>query len=116
MSETVSNDALIARVLAERPDWLRRILGRLNGYPHAERCWLWPTDSDNYGRVHIPRAMGVNASAVVHRVVWLALVGSIAEGLVLDHDGPDGCSNRGCAMQWCRATGECLCPGLTRVG
>ena len=26
----------------------------------------------------------------------------------LDHDVDD--------MQWCRATGECLCPGLTRVG
>ena len=26
----------------------------------------------------------------------------------LDHDVDD--------MQWCRATGECLCPGLTRAG
>lgn len=35
---------------------------------------------------------------------WLCVCGHSN----LDHDVDD--------MQWCRATGECLCPGLTRAG
>jgi len=49
----------------------------------TDDCWLWQ------GR-HNPKGYGIVKSkaagtTIVHRVVWLALVGSIPEGLQLDH-------------------------------
>ena len=91
-------DDAIRGVMAADPTWLQtKILDRLSGYPKADQCWEFPALAGNYGRVRIPRSSGLNAVATVHRVVWLALKGSIARGLVLDHDGPMGCGKRACA-------------------
>lgn len=91
-------DGAVQGVMAANPAWLReKVLSRLSGHPDADTCWLWPTSTTGYGKVRIPRSSGMNAVVAVHRVVWLALRGSIATGMVLDHDGPSGCGNRACA-------------------
>lgn len=91
-------DDAIRTVMSASPAWLReKVLGRLSGYPDAARCWLFPVSAGSYGKVRIPRSSGMNATVATHRVVWLALRGPIAVGMVLDHDGPNGCSNRACA-------------------
>lgn len=64
---------------SELPDRItRRLVIDENG------CWLWTgyTDPRGYGRCNRIDAPG---RALVHRVVYEALVGTIADGLVLDH-------------------------------
>lgn len=94
-----SVDSRILDALSSRPGWLPSVLARLSGYPDGDACWLWSGYSHprGYGRVMLPRIGGAQAGAFVHRVVWLALRGSIPEGLVLDHDGPLGCGDKACA-------------------
>lgn len=91
-------DDAVRATMAANPSWVHaKVLGRLSGYPDADRCWVFPATVGSYGKVRIPRSSGLNATAWVHRVVWLTMRGAIARGLVLDHDGPNGCSNRACA-------------------
>ena len=94
-------DLFIVRTLFERPDWLpTRVLSKLTGYPDASTCWVWQgaiSGNYGYGTVGIPKSIEANRQARVHRVVWIATRGQIADGLVLDHDGPEGCHNRACA-------------------
>lgn len=93
------NDALILKALKVRPGWLtERILPRLAGFPNPSSCWTWEgakTDR-GYGSVATPSSVG-KRTVYVHRLMWLALRGAISPGLVLDHDGPAGCSTRHCA-------------------
>lgn len=89
-------DQTILDALAADPAWFaRKVASRLNGYPDPSACWEWTgATTKRHGVVRLPSA---GVTALTHRVVWLALVGSIPDGLVLDHDGPDGCHNRACA-------------------
>jgi len=91
-------DALILAALVVDPTWFdRKIAPRLDGYPDRGSCWSWTgaTDPLGYGHVGLP---GTKAPTVLtHRVVWLVANGPIADALVIDHDGPSGCHNRGCA-------------------
>lgn len=93
-----SRDTLILSALRSEPTWLASVLAKLDGHADASSCWLWKGALDKgYGKVRIPRSAERSEVVPVHRVVWLALVGPIPDGLVLDHDGPTGCSNRACA-------------------
>ena len=101
MNPTRTDDA-IRLALAERPNWIaERVYPRLDGYPSPERCWVWTgaVNSAGYGQVGIPRHLTAEATiiAYVHRVAWMAARGDIDSGLVLDHDGPNGCSVTRCA-------------------
>ena len=68
-----------------------RMLSRIAVRPNG--CWEWTgsTDRDGYGQVRWNARLWR-----VHRLVWTALVGPIPEGLVLDHDGKNGCGNPTC--------------------
>lgn len=90
---------MLLQAIAGQPSWMaRRVFPRLEGYPSEADCWLWQGSLDKgYGKVHVPRVIEGSSVVPVHRLVWLALVGPIAEGLVLDHDGPAGCHNRACS-------------------
>ena len=93
-----SRDALVLSALISEPTWLSGILAKLDGHPNASSCWVWRGAlAKGYGKVRIPRSAERSEVVPTHRVVWLALRGPIADGLVLDHDGPNGCSNRACA-------------------
>lgn len=63
--------------------WLSKVVHNNDG------CWLWQgaIQDNGYGRVRVNGKL-LNA----HRAVYEALVGPIAEGLVIDHL----CSNRAC--------------------
>lgn len=56
----------------------------------ATGCWLWArsTNRNGYGRI-----VRGNKTILVHRAVWEAVRGPIADGMVLDHL----CRNRRCA-------------------
>lgn len=88
-------DHSIVDVLSSDPTWFeQRIATRLAGYPDPTSCWTWTAAiSKGYGVVRLP----AGPTVLTHRAAWLALVGPIPVGLVLDHDGPDGCHNRACA-------------------
>ena len=90
------NDVYVAQAIDESPEWLGRVLGYLSIQPDG--CWLWTRSktADGYGRVCLP-AKVKRTSVLVHRLVWIALRGHIAAGLVLDHDSERGCRNRACA-------------------
>ena len=90
------NDPFIATAIKTQPSWLRQTVGHLVIQPDG--CWTWPrsVSADGYGRVCIPAAVKRTA-VLTHRLVWMALRGPIPSGLVLDHDGPNGCHNRACA-------------------
>lgn len=90
-----ARDQATLDALTLSPGWLSGVTSRLSGYPDPGTCWVWlGSVSTGYGQVALPHSAG---PVRVHRAVWLALVGPIPEGLVLDHDGPTGCSNRACA-------------------
>lgn len=97
------SDALIARLLVDRTDWLpERVLARLDGYPSRSECWLWTgfTCDKGYGRVYAPmdRSLGLPSRIVtVHRAVWIAMRGGVPDRHVLDHDGQQGCRVKRCA-------------------
>ena len=92
-----TNDDAIARALAT-PGWYEeRVLPRL--VRDASGCLIWPggQSGNGYGKVAAPRNGGKQIGLVVHRVVWIKERGPIPLGLVLDHDGPNGCHNHACA-------------------
>lgn len=91
-------DQMVRRALASHPDWLaEKILPYLDGWPNPGVCWVWTRSLvGGYGQINIPRAVYTGA-ARVHRVMWILLRGDIEEGMVIDHDGPEGCRNRACA-------------------
>lgn len=88
-------DEMILNALAADPTWFaRKVASRLNGYPDPSACWEWTgARVGEHGSVKVPG----KSSVLTHRATWLALVGPIAAGLVLDHDGATGCHNRACA-------------------
>lgn len=95
-----SNDDLILAAVSESPSWMTSVLGRLLvGDPDFPGCAIWPgACTRGYGSVRLPSPWARDVPPVyVHRAVWLALCGPIEEGLLLDHDGPSGCSNKACA-------------------
>ena len=55
--------------------------------------WIWsgPLDPDGYGR---------HRSQGAYRLVYLALVGPIPDGLELDHVRAWGCTSRACCSPW----------------
>ena len=58
-------------------------------------CWVWSgtLDGAGYGRIWTgSRVVGNRTSTLAHRASYLAFVGPIAEGMVLDHL----CRNRAC--------------------
>lgn len=92
-------DQLILDAFTFDPTWFgRKVTPRLDDYPDPTSCWTWKgaIGTGGHGRVGLP---GTKQPVVLaHRVVWLALVGPIPEGLVLDHDDPlVGCHNKACA-------------------
>lgn len=94
-----TRDQAIQEVLTARPNWLgERVLPRIAGLSDPESCWVWQggTNRAGYGVAMLPRAITGHCSVLVHRVIWLAFVGPVDSELVLDHDGPNGCSNRAC--------------------
>lgn len=101
MSTVAKHDHLILRTLAERPEWLpSKVLARLDGYPDPSSCWLWTGSrtGGGYGYIRLPVSVAPagHACVSVHRSVFIAVRGPVPDGCVLDHDGPDGCSNRAC--------------------
>lgn len=94
-----SLDEAILQSLVVQPGWVEsRVFPRLDGYPDPQVCWVWQGAQDEgYGRVGLPRVGGRHPIVGVHRLVWLTLRGPIEAGLVMDHDGPNGCHNRACA-------------------
>ena len=94
-----TRDQAIQEVLTARPNWLgERVLPRIAGLSDPESCWVWQGGMNRagYGIAMLPRAITGHCSVLVHRVMWLAVVGPVDPELVLDHDGPSGCSNRAC--------------------
>lgn len=49
-------------------------------------CWIWTagTTKDGYGRIYLGGGRGAKRS-VAHRVAYELLVGSVPDGMVLDH-------------------------------
>lgn len=88
-------DPMILATLHAHPSWWAdKVAARLIDYPHPEACWVWSgARIGAHGSVKLPGGPTV----LTHRVTWLALRGPIPQGLVLDHDGPQGCHNRLCA-------------------
>jgi hypothetical protein len=86
-----TNDPRIVDALAI-PGWYEKaILSHLS--VDGSGCRLWTRGiSEGYGRVTLPSQEKVG----VHRVVWIAERG-LPAGMVLDHDGPNGCKVRHCA-------------------
>lgn len=75
--------------LAELPDHLRE---RITVHPvTGEWIWTGPLDRDGYGRCGRRGA---------HRVVYEAVEGPIAVGLVLDHVKARGCTTNACVSPW----------------
>lgn len=50
----------------------------------ATGCWIWqgPLNYKGYGAVHNPEAGNIRGA---HREMYLALIGPIPDGLVIDH-------------------------------
>lgn len=95
--KSVTNDHDIARAL-ETPGWYEeRVLPRLVRDASGCLAWTGGRNPKGYGQTHAPRNGGKQATLLVHRVVWIKERGPIPLGLVLDHDGPNGCHNRACA-------------------
>ncbi len=58
----------------------------------SDGCWQWTGFIGSYGYGYISWAPSADESQRAHRTAYLALVGPIPEGLVLDHL----CRNRSC--------------------
>jgi len=86
------NDGLILAALSI-PGWYeKRIEPKVHREPNG--CLIWTGGTDGtYGRIRLP---GTNRHGRAHRLVWIALRGPIPDGMVLDHDGPNGCRVRLC--------------------
>ncbi|HEY5482790.1 MAG TPA: HNH endonuclease signature motif containing protein [Propionibacteriaceae bacterium] len=79
------------------PGWYEKhVLPRIT--KTTEGCWIWTgAKACGYGMIHIPCVIvSGNIHVGVHRVVWMRERGPIPQGLVIDHDGPNGCHNRAC--------------------
>lgn len=81
------NDILIARTLDEIPYWYEGVLDRVRRSPDGCELWLGKQDRRGYGIVRLPShvADGCDLEVLVHRVRYLAEVGPIAYGQVVDH-------------------------------
>jgi hypothetical protein len=96
MTPYSKSDDQIAVALAT-PGWYeKRVQPRL--VVDANGCWVWSASlSHGYAQVALPGRDGKQACVRVSRVVWMRLRGEIPARHVLDHDGPEGCSNKACA-------------------
>jgi len=80
------------------PGWYeRRVLPKI---VKAGGCRIWTgARATGYGMIRLPNVVtpvGPQINVCVHRVVWMKERGPIEVGLVLDHDGPNGCHRRAC--------------------
>jgi len=84
-----TNDGTLASFGDERlPD---RFWDKVSPEPNTD-CWLWTASTTNgYGDFHLDRKI-----RRAHRVSFVALVGEVPTGLVLDHVAKRGCCGPSC--------------------
>lgn len=86
---------------------IERILRRLAIPDDPAACWLWPgsLNTEGYGQIQTgSRSDGTRRPDRVHRVIYEALVGTIPEGLEIDHR----CHNDAVVRSEC--SGGATCP------
>lgn len=102
MTPHAKNDDLILQALAI-PGWYETYV-EPKFHLSSSGCWLWTASlcTSGYAQVAIPRRLSSKMVVVRgSRVIWIHLRGEIPPDYVLDHDGPNGCSNRTCVNPEC---------------
>ena len=96
MSPYATNDHFIKRAL-DGGWYEERIAPRL--VRNARGCLIWTASTTNgYAQAAIPTPFrdARQVTVRVSRVAWLHLRGEIPVNYVIDHDGPNGCSDKAC--------------------
>jgi hypothetical protein len=106
-----------AKYLAASDSLVGRIVARREVSP--EGCWLWPSyvNPDGYGTVRITMPDGRKPELMIHRLIYMRLVGDIADDQQVDHmcHDPRICMAKGrdCPHRRCYNPGHLQAVGST---